>query len=172
MQGPCRSSSAVCAVGVCYIEAKGHACVFREAPLSHMGLGSGSWTAEEKICLATRLALSWLRSARSGHGLADRGGIIAQPRCRLPVASDAASSLLRCAFFQVKSLLQASDVMSETVLHVASKGGNIGMWTAVVDVLKGEGLLEEVRVDYLFYRWCASLFCWKGSLQPRTYPAS
>lgn len=48
---------------------------------------------------------------------------------------------------QIKSLLLGSDGMYGTVLHTAARGGNIGVWAALVDGLKKERLLEEVGVD-------------------------
>lgn len=51
-----------------------------------------------------------------------------------------------CAF-QVKSFLLAS-ARDGTVLNVAAKGGNIGMWETVVEILDGNGLLIEVPLSF------------------------
>ena len=46
-------------------------------------------------------------------------------------------------------MLLASDDLHGNVkiLHRATSVGNIGVWAAVVDILKGEGLLEEVNIE-------------------------
>lgn len=53
----------------------------------------------------------------------------------------------RLCNFQVKSLLRQRHHFHGTLLECAANGGIIEMWAAVVDILRGEGLLEEVHVD-------------------------
>ena len=50
---------------------------------------------------------------------------------------------------QVKRLLLATHGNFRTVLDCAAKAGNIGVWAAVVDIHRREGLLDEVHVHQM-----------------------
>lgn len=76
-------------------------------------------------------------------GVGVRRHIISRWRRSFAVGPDLPSWRPLCVF-QVKSLLLSRGAYGRSMLVQIASGGNIGMWAAMVDVLKKEGLLEEV----------------------------